>query len=270
MALRILSLNVWGGRLCALLMPYLADADPDVLCLQEVVRTPSAQSDWLVYLGGDLELPQRANLFDEIRAAFPTHDAFFCPTARGALHDSQGNTVMSEFGLATFVRRSYPVIGQALDFVRGDFSSRGWGEHPRSRNAHCIRLFDYQGDFAVTVAHTHGLRDPFGKQDTPARKQQAEALVRLIERTRKEKERLVVCGDFNVLPSSVTFDLLGSLGLSDLVTVRGHTDTRTSYYGKDERFADYMLVTPEVNVLNFDVVGKPEVSDHRALLLHMR
>ena len=99
---------MWGGRLHTLLMRYLADAEPDVLCLQEVVRTPSAQAEWLAYLDGDLELPQSANLFDEIRAAFPTHDAFFCPTARGALHDSDGKTVRSEFGLATFVRRSYP------------------------------------------------------------------------------------------------------------------------------------------------------------------
>jgi hypothetical protein len=73
-----------------------------VLCLQEVVRTPSAQAEWLAYLDGDLELPQSANLLDEIRAAFPTHDAFFCPTARGALHDSDAKTVRSEFGLATF------------------------------------------------------------------------------------------------------------------------------------------------------------------------
>ena len=68
----------------------------------------SAQAEWPAYLDGDVELPQNANLFDEIRAAFPTHDASFCPTARGALHDSDGKTVRSEFGLATFVRRSYP------------------------------------------------------------------------------------------------------------------------------------------------------------------
>jgi endonuclease/exonuclease/phosphatase family metal-dependent hydrolase len=270
MALRVLSLNVWGGRLHPVLIPYLENAQPDILCLQEVVRTPSAPSEWLTYLDGELQLPQRANLFDDIRAAFPTHEAFFCPTARGILHDSAGKPVWSEFGLATFVRKSYPVIGQALGFVHGDFSARDWGEHPRSRNAHCIRLFDYGGNFTVTITHLHGLRDPSGKEDTPARKQQAEALVGLIERTRLGKERLVVCGDFNVLPSSVTFELLRTLGLSDLVTARGHTDTRTSYYGKAQRFADYMLVTPEVTVLTFEVVREPEVSDHRALLLDMR
>ncbi|MEK1898053.1 MAG: endonuclease/exonuclease/phosphatase family protein, partial [Rhizobium sp.] len=71
----------------------------------------------------------------------------------------------------------------------------------------------------------------------------------------------------NVLPDSVTFEKLGRLGLNDLVTGRGFTDTRTSLYPKDGRFADYMLVTSEVVVERFEVVEAPEVSDHRPLLI---
>jgi endonuclease/exonuclease/phosphatase family metal-dependent hydrolase len=77
----------------------------------------------------------------------------------------------------------------------------------------------------------------------------------------------VVCGDLNVLPDSRLFQVLGQFGLSDLVTSRGFTDTRTSFYKKPERYADYMLVTPDVRVLSFDVVREPEVSDHCPLLL---
>ncbi|MGO7259129.1 endonuclease/exonuclease/phosphatase family protein, partial [Rhizobium brockwellii] len=80
------------------------------------------------------------------------------------------------------------------------------------------------------------------------RKEQAEALVRLIERVWPGGENLVVCGDFNVLPDSATFTILARLGLSDLVTGNGLVDTRTSYYLKQGRFADYMLVTPGVKV----------------------
>jgi hypothetical protein len=53
------------------------------------------------------------------------------------------------------------------------------------------------------------------------------------------------------------------------VTSRGHTDTRTSHYTKEGRYADYMLVTSNVDVGLFDVVEQPEVSDHRALLLEI-
>ena len=269
MTLRIVSLNAWGGRLHEPLMRYLVDIDADVLCLQEVVRTPGAEADWLVYRDHGVELPQRANLFEEIKAALPSHDAFFCPVARGELFDGDRRFV-SEFGLATFVRRTYPVIGQALGFVHGEFSADGWGPHPRSRNAHCIRLFDYEHGYPITIAQMHGLRDIEGKGDTPARRHQADALVEIIRQVRQGDERLVVCGDFNVLPGSITFEILGSLGLVDLVTSRGHDDTRTAHYRKHPRFADYMLVTPGIEVINFDPVAEPEVSDHRALLLDLR
>jgi endonuclease/exonuclease/phosphatase family metal-dependent hydrolase len=70
-----------------------------------------------------------------------------------------------------------------------------------------------------------------------------------------------------VLPGSATLQALAGLGLTDLITSRGHTNTRTSHYKKAPRFADYMLVSGNVAVRHFEVVREPEVSDHRALLL---
>jgi endonuclease/exonuclease/phosphatase family metal-dependent hydrolase len=269
MALRILSLNAWGGRLHAPLMQYLAERDADVLCLQEVSRTVTSEREWLVYREPGLDLPQRANLFDEIRAVLPWHDAFYFPAAQGNLFDGE-RPVPSEFGLATFVRRSHPVIAEAMDFVHGAFSSGSWGDHPRSRNAHGIRIFDYDLGYPITIVQLHGLRDMAGKGNTPARIAQSQQLVELIERFGPKTAKLVVCGDFNVLPDSVMFEALGRFGLTDLVTSRGHTDTRTSFYRKQGRFADYMLVTPDVEVVKFEVVDHPEVSDHRALILELR
>jgi endonuclease/exonuclease/phosphatase family metal-dependent hydrolase len=268
--MRIVSLNAWGGKLFEPLIRYLVEVDADVLCLQEVVRTPGYDGSELIYRDGDLRLPQRTNLFDDICAALPGHDARFFPASRGPLYDSAGHEFKSEFGLATFVRRALPVIGEAMDFVHGAFSADSWGQHPRARNAHCIRVFDAGQGAPVTLAHMHGLRDPAGKDDNPLRERQAERLVGLIRRVWSGNERLVVCGDFNVLPGSVTFARMAELGLSDLVVGRGHTDTRTSHYKKPGRYADYMLVNDPVDVASFDVVTEPEVSDHRPLLLETR
>lgn len=113
----------------------------------------------------------------------------------------------------------------------------------------------------------HGLRELSGKQDTPARIAQAHALARVIDQVRQPNDGLIVCGDFNVLPDSRTFEILGGLGLTDLVTGRGFTDTRTSWYEKAGRHADYLLVDGGIAVQRFEVVTQPEVSDHRALLL---
>jgi endonuclease/exonuclease/phosphatase family metal-dependent hydrolase len=268
--MRILSLNVWGGKLYAPLMRYLADVNADIYCLQEVVRTPGYEGNELIYRDGDVRLPQRTNLFEDIRTALPGHDGRFFPASRGSLYDERGREIMSEFGLATFIRGSLPVIGEAMEFVHGAFLADGWGGHPRSRNAHCVRVYDPGQGAALTIAHMHGMRDPAGKHDSPVRERQADRLMKLVRRIWPGDERLVVCGDFNVLPDSVTFARLAELGLSDLVVGRGHTDTRTSHYEKPGRYADYLLVNEAVSVAAFDVIAEPEVSDHRALLLEMR
>jgi hypothetical protein len=159
-----------------------------------VVHAPAAASEWLIYRDLGTDLPQRANLFREVRHALPSHHAIFCPAARGDLFDGD-KPVASEWGLATFVRSTYPIIGQAQDFVHGEFAAAGWGDHPRPRNAHVVRLFDPAASSVVTVAHMHGLRDPAGKADTPARLAQAAKLVALVRALRREGDRLVVCGD---------------------------------------------------------------------------
>ena len=268
--MRILSLNAWGGKLYAPLLDYLAAVDADVLCLQEVVNTPGSTEAELTYRDGDHVLNQRTNLYEDIKHVLPRHESRFFPASRGVLYDGQGRTHASEFGLATFTRHGLPVIGAAMSLVHGAFSADGWGDHPRARNAHCVRLFDPASAAPVTIAHMHGLRDPAtGKADNEIRRRQAERLAALIRTVWQPGERLVVCGDFNVLPGSSTFEVLTELGLSDLVTGRGHADTRTSHYAKPERFADYMLVNDAVRVISFEVVAEPEVADHRALLLEI-
>lgn len=266
MGLRLISLNAWGGRLHEPLIRFIADTAPHILCLQEVTRSLGTDEAWLTYRDGGFALPQRANLYDDVKAILSGHEAIYAPVARGTLFQGK-RPVLSEFGLATFIEPSLPVIGQRLDFVHGTFSDNGWGDHPRPRNAHAIRLFRYDVGKAITIVQLHGLRDPEGKEDTAERLAQAYALVKLIETVRQPDDDLVVCGDLNLLPGSETFRILAEIGLRDLVTSRGFVDTRTSWYSKQERFADYLLVTPQVKVGAFNVVASPEVSDHRALLL---
>lgn len=269
MVFRIVSLNAWGGRLGAPLLAYLAAADADVICLQEIVNAPESGADWLYYRDADLVLPQRARLFDEISATLPGHRGTFLPATCGELTDDGHKPHRAEFGLATFVRCSHAVIAEMAGFIHGSFSADGWGEHPRARNAHCLRVYDYRRGAAVTIAQLHGLRETGGKGDTPARAGQTARLVSMINGIWPGNEPLVVCGDFNLLPESAMFETLGGLGLSDLVTGRGHSDTRTSHYAKPGRFADYMLATAEAVIQAFDVVAEPEVSDHRALVLDL-
>jgi endonuclease/exonuclease/phosphatase family metal-dependent hydrolase len=184
-------------------------------------------------------------------------------------HNAQTFFKISPWRYLIFVRKSFPVIAQIQDFVYKSYSPNGYGEHPRPRNAHAIRVFDYENNRTICVAHMLGLRDPRGKMDTPERTEQARKFVSIATRNAQDGDLLIVCGDFNVEPESETLKILSAAGLTDLVTTRTNQGTRSSYYKKPSRYADYMLVNAYVNVLDFNVVFDPEVSDHCPLVLEI-
>ena len=266
--MRIMCLNGWGGKLHDVLLPYLSDTAPDILCLQEVVHSPTTDKDWLTYRDGDHVLPQRANFFRDVCRALPNHQTTFCPAAQGLLWD-EDRPVPSQWGLATFVRSSLPVIGQIQDFVHKDYRPDGYGDHPRSRSAHGVRLYDASAGRTITVTHMHGLRDLRGKMDTPERAEQARRFLSMSETISRAGDLRIICGDFNVEPDSQTLALLRQAGFVELVTGRGFPGTRTSHYTKPGRFADYMLIDREDAVAGFDVITDPEVSDHCPLILDL-
>ena len=266
--MKIMCLNGWGGKLHESLFPYLAGTAPDILCLQEVIHSPSSEQDWLTYRDGDHILPQRANLFRDVATALPEHVGIFCPAAQGVLWDNDVS-IPSQWGLATFVHRDFPIIGQIQGFVHKDYSPVGYGDHPRSRNAHGVRIWDYDANRAINVTHMHGLRDLNGKMDTPERAEQARRLLDLSRQLARPDDLTVICGDFNVEPDSETLSILAGAGMTELVTGRGFDSTRNTQYQKPGRFADYMLIDHEDAVKSFDVIHDPEVSDHCPLILEV-
>ena len=148
-----------------------------------------------------------------------------------------------------------------------DYSPVGYGDHPRSRNAHGVRVFDYENNRPVCVTHMHGLRDLNGKMDTPERAVQAQRLLDMSRRISRAGDLCVVCGDFNVEPDSETLKILVQAGLTELVAHWGFPSTRNSFYKKPGKFADYMLVSDKDEVQGFRVIYDPEVSDHCPLVI---
>ena len=143
----------------------------------------------------------------------------------------------SQWGLATFVRRDLPVIGQVQGFVHKGFEPDGYGDHPRSRSAHGVRVWDFEHARAVSVTHMHGLRDLRGKMDTAERAAQAKRLLALLDQLREPGDAVVICGDFNVEAESETLRILEDAGMRELVIGGGHAGTRSSFYEKPGKFA---------------------------------
>lgn len=265
--MKIVSLNAWGGQVWDTLAPWVSGLDADVLCLQEVIRAPVPSPEWLHYEDPYRKLAQRADLFGDISGLMPMHQGTFAPAARGTLRDGSGADIASEHGIAVWVRRNLAITHVTQDFIHGTFRRNGWGPEPVPRTMQAMRIEDPDTGQALCVAHLHGLRDPAGKGDTPDRAAQAGRILSILETVWKPGTPCVLAGDFNVLPDSETLALLRAAGLIDLISLHGITDTRTDLYTKAQRFADYMLVTPDLCNARFEVPATPAVSDHRALIL---
>lgn len=263
--MRIVSLNAWGGAMFDALNPWLLSCEADVVCLQEMTKTPGPRG-WTQFADGERTLPQRADLFADVADLLPGHEGHFLASDSGPVTDEDGQHWQQEFGIATFVHGRIPVDGETSAFIHGSFTEHAtWPATDRPRAAHAVRFADPGTSTTFAVVNLHGLRDAAGKGDTRARQAQAQQIAELVS-TSEAADAIVVCGDFNLLPDSETFEVLGRMGLVDLV---GHADTRTSQYRKPVRHASYLLVSDPSRVRDFQIVATPEVSDHRPLVVDL-
>lgn len=74
------------------------------------------------------------------------------------------------------------------------------------------------------------------------------------------KYPIILCGDFNLRLDTKNLKIVGD-GMSDLIQKYHTNSTRTLYYLKEERYADYLFTSLNVGVKQFEVV-KDELSDH--------
>lgn len=166
------------------------------------------------------------------------------------------------YGLLMLVRKERKVLVEGDVFVhkeQGFIPEGDTGFH--ARNMQFVTIETEKGN--RTIMNFHGLWNGKGKTDTEERLQQSKKIGEL---TKKIKNPYVICGDFNLLPETESMKSLEDLGLRNLVTEYGITSTRTSFYTKPEKFADYVLTSEGIDVHTFKVLPD-EVSDHSPLYL---
>lgn len=261
--MKIVSLNAWGGQVWPALGGWVQTFAPDILCCQEMIQPTEISPEWLAYKDSERSLNQRADLFGEVSARLPEHEAEFIAAAEGPLTDMVGKPRRSRHGLGLWVSKDHRVVRRHSGFVHGHFRKDGWGPEPVPRAFQAVRV-TRAGGRDLTVAHFHGIRDARGKGDTPERATQARQAIALLSEIASPQDDVVLAGDFNVLPDSETLAILTGWGLRDLV---GTSDTRTSLYPKPVRHANYMLVSNSVDVKGFEAPADPVVSGHRPLIL---
>ena len=195
---------------------------------------------------------QNRNILTDIKKTLPSHNNYFRPAEKN-----------NEWGLATFTKNECLIEQEGEIFVHLHKESM-LEKEPVSvgKNLQWIKLLDKN----ITVCNFHGLWNGKGKTDTEDRINQSKKIVSFLKDLDTE---IILCGDFNLLPDTESLLILeNELNLRNLIKDFNISSTRTSYYTKDVKFADYILVSEGIKVKDFKVLPD-EVSDHAPLYLEI-
>lgn len=254
--MRIISLNTWGARVPVPYFNFIRKhaSDTDVFCLQEVWSSRKNLSKQLIS-------GQTVNQLQQTAALLADFVPVYCSFETNVNNYDGSDPKDSAFGVAIFVKTRHELLAASECFV---FLARnsmvGQDARTLGRNVQHVQL-GVNGKI-LNLFNFHGLWNGNGKTDTPQRLEQSKRVVEFLSKFASPK---ILIGDFNLLPDTESLGILKS-GMRDLIEENSITNTRSSYYTKDVKFADYALVTPDVKVSKFTVMPD-EVSDHLPLML---
>ncbi len=267
-SLMLETFNIWGGRVYQPLMEHLLKQAQavDIFCFQEVYSTQSGRIFTREIAGLDgshlpaSDSPARANIYEEMIQALPEFHGYYSPSQdRYDIHGPVDYPL--SFGLAMFVRKILQVEEEGGLFVhRAKNSVLGTDNATLGRNLQFVQFRRNGKQF--TIVNLHGLWNGKGKTDSPERIEQSRKIQAFLQSMVGAK---ILCGDLNLLPDTHSLGLLEQ-EMRNLVKEYRVTSTRSQLYKKPDKFADYILVSPEVIVEDFKVLEE-EMSDHLPLLL---
>ncbi len=239
--MKLITLNIWGGHVNGPLLEFIKEhADVDIFCFQEVYHNATGKvstDDRLVHL----------NIFSDFQALLPNHQGLFCPV------------VGDGYGVSIFVKNGIEIVseGELEIYNNPEFSGMG-PAHSRILQWVTCQVMGQ----TYSVMNLHGLWNGQGKNDAPERLLQSQKIKKFMDGINIPK---ILCGDFNLMPDTKSLEILEEK-MHNLVRSHNVRSTRTRYYPRDEKFADYILISPEIIVNHFAVLEK-DVSDHCPLYL---
>jgi endonuclease/exonuclease/phosphatase family metal-dependent hydrolase len=239
--MKILQLNIWGGRLGTQISELIRAEEPDVVCLQEVI-----------------DLEGKGGLFftglDKIKTDAGFEHSDFSP--------SFGFSVMkrrAQFGIATlsvlpFIKTVHIPTGLAyvdnFDVLDMDYNIRTL-QHTE---------YEYCGQ-PLHILNHHGHHIPAHKDGNAETLRQCKLVLDYINGLTGQ---IVLCGDFNLQVDSASLQQLNTQ-LTNHVKEKAIVTTRTNLTPKTEA-CDYIFTNAQINVKEFRVLEKV-ASDHKALVI---
>ncbi|MEX1113525.1 MAG: endonuclease/exonuclease/phosphatase family protein [Patescibacteria group bacterium] len=250
--MKLVCLNAWGGHELDPLLEFIKTHAPytDLFCFQEVFNNSAGKvSD------GEFRL----NLLDELKQALPSFEPYYIPGQVGFAIDRSPVPYDLSFGSAIFAQTSLkPEFSHVVLLENNDSS-----DHPYHETKHLLNVKPALSGKPLTISTLHGLWVPnIGKTDTEERLIQSRRIREFLDAQPGEK---ILCGDLNLNPGTESLRMLEQ-GYRNLIADFDIQTTRSALYKRSDRFADYTLVTPGVQVRSFEVPDVP-ISDHLPMIL---
>ncbi len=251
MILKFISLNVdEGGLLFDNIAGFLKAENPDIIALQEVNN------------GTNPNLPNNLRSLQVLSELLPEYYYFFAPEI--LLRYPEGKI---DIGNAIFSR--FPITNEKTIFFGipyGEYDPVPIGEdfskHPKNMQTCTILVSNTQ----LTVCNLHGIWGLDGT-DNEARLKMSDLIVDQV----KEKENLILAGDFNLKPNTQTIANIEKI-LKNVF--KDELDTTFNLNRKDlKRFPGYANAVVDMIFTSQDLVEinhscpKIDVSDHLPLVI---
>lgn len=272
--LSVLFLNTWGPRYPEEILRYLRKSilPYDILCLTEVSHPKGSTPQGSVYLNPGDKVPTLIDghrfLTDHLNQHY--EHRFDCEVTEDWVCDRTKDTYHNiGYGSSLLWRRttSFKALQTGATSIDTKYGARG----VRTLQWAVIQL----GGVRYLIAHLHGLWIAGNtKGDSPERLLQSKLVRAELEKLMRQKgaRKLVFGGDLNLgIDTKALKALEGAdtnLPLRNLVCAFDVSSTRTQLYrkhGEGPQHADYVFVSPKVDIHSFTVDTGFMGSDHAPL-----
>lgn len=239
--MKLLTLNVWQGRLERVLLKHLETLSVDFACMQESV-------DYDKSSGG------LVSSYQKIGKSLELKNQFFSPTCAmklGTKDIAFGNVIYSKLPFSetntVFTRGEYK---DNFDFDADDYNIRAFQHALVKLNGKRLHILNHHGH--------HIDAHKLGDDETMRQVKQIIAYIKNLEGA------VILCGDFNLSPDSASIKQFDTV-LNNLSVDFSLKTTRSRLTYKDE-VCDYIFVNSQVDVKDFKM-DETIISDHNALIL---
>jgi endonuclease/exonuclease/phosphatase family metal-dependent hydrolase len=240
--MKIIQLNIWGGKLGQQIIDFLQTEKPDIVCMQEVNDLPG-RSGYKFFA-----------TLDEIKTEGGLGEAFMAPTYTSRYMER-------ELGYGNAILSTYPISSTKTIFTNGAFK-HNFDVTKNSGNIRNLQVatVDTPGG-KLNILNHHGYHIPYTKAGNDETLRQMRIIAETIDTLTGPT---ILCGDFNLSPDSQSIGLINDklTNLSIVYKLR-RTYSQLSVV---EAVCDYIFVNDAIKVRNFQMSDEL-VSDHKALIL---